>query len=139
LPVTASTEPGERHYRTRLPSCLPGGWPQGPGATPSTGSPHAILRRRAGRKGEAAGRSAAAATFWTLACAAIIAVYALIDAAAVRASGGTERYVAIVAALRETSVTFAALIGTWLLKEDQLRERIWGATAVLAGLIAPKL
>jgi len=51
----------------------------------------------------------------------------------------TRAPVAIVAALRETSVIFAALIGAWLLKEGHLRERIWGAAAVLAGLIALKL
>ena len=45
----------------------------------------------------------------------------------------TRAPVAIVAALRETSVIFAALIGAWLLKEGHLRERIWGAAAVLAG------
>ena len=149
-----------------------------------------------GRKGKAAGRNAAAATLWALACAVIIAVYTLIDGAGVRVSGGTERYVvwlfvflglpfglavlamkrgeflrhaarhwwrgvagavlsglaygialwamtrapvAIVAALRETSVIFAALIGAWLLKEGHLKERLAGAAAVLAGLIALKL
>ena len=51
----------------------------------------------------------------------------------------TRAPVAIVAALRETSVIFAALIGAWLLKEGHIKERIWGATAVLAGLIALKL
>jgi drug/metabolite transporter (DMT)-like permease len=51
----------------------------------------------------------------------------------------TRAPVAIVAALRETSVIFAALIGAWLLKEGHFRERIWGAAAVLAGLIALKL
>ena len=51
----------------------------------------------------------------------------------------TRAPVAVVAALRETSVIFGALIGAWLLKEGHLRERIWGAAAVLAGLIALKL
>lgn len=149
-----------------------------------------------GRRGEAAGRNAAAATRWALACAAIIAVYTLIDGAGVRVSGGAERYavwlfvflglpfglavlamkrgvllrhaaqywrrgvagsmmsglaygialwamtrapVAIVAALRETSVIFGALIGAWLLKEGHLKARLAGAAAVLAGLIALKL
>ena len=148
------------------------------------------------KKGRAAGNNPAAATLWALASAAIIAVYTLIDATGVRASGGTERYVvwlfvfiglpfglavlamkrgafirhaaqhwwrgvagcvmsglsygialwamtqapvAIVAALRETSVIFAALIGAWLLKEGHLKERMVGAAAVLAGLIALKL
>jgi drug/metabolite transporter (DMT)-like permease len=51
----------------------------------------------------------------------------------------TRAPVAVVAALRETSVIFAALIGAWLLKEGHLRERLAGAAAVLAGLIALKL
>jgi drug/metabolite transporter (DMT)-like permease len=51
----------------------------------------------------------------------------------------TRAPVAIVATLRETSVIFAALIGAWLLKEGHLKERLVGAAAVLAGLIALKL
>ncbi len=51
----------------------------------------------------------------------------------------TRAPVAIVAALRETSVIFAALIGAWLLKEGHIKERLAGAAAVLAGLIALKL
>jgi drug/metabolite transporter (DMT)-like permease len=51
----------------------------------------------------------------------------------------TRAPVAIIAALRETSVIFAALIGAWLLKEGHLKERLAGAAAVLAGLIALKL
>ena len=51
----------------------------------------------------------------------------------------TRAPVAIVAALRETSVIFAALLGAWLLKEGHLKERLVGAAAVLAGLIALKL
>jgi drug/metabolite transporter (DMT)-like permease len=51
----------------------------------------------------------------------------------------TRAPVALVAALRETSVIFAALMGAWLLKEGHLKERLVGAAAVLAGLIALKL
>jgi len=51
----------------------------------------------------------------------------------------TRAPVAIVAALRETSVIFAALIGAWLLKEGHLRQRLSGAAVVLAGLVALKL
>ncbi|MBI1943406.1 MAG: phosphonate utilization protein [Betaproteobacteria bacterium] len=51
----------------------------------------------------------------------------------------TRAPVAIVAALRETSVIFAALIGAWLLREGHLKERLGGAAAVLAGLVALKL
>jgi drug/metabolite transporter (DMT)-like permease len=46
--------------------------------------------------------------------------------------------VAAVAALRECSVVFAALIGAWLLKEGQLRPRLAGAAVVLAGIVAIK-
>lgn len=48
----------------------------------------------------------------------------------------TQAPVAIVAALRETSVIFGALIGAWLLKEGHLLPRLAGAAAVLAGLVA---
>jgi drug/metabolite transporter (DMT)-like permease len=51
----------------------------------------------------------------------------------------TRAPVAVVAALRETSVIFAALIGAWFLGEGHLRARITGAAVVLAGLIALKL
>lgn len=51
----------------------------------------------------------------------------------------TRAPVAVVAALRETSVIFAALIGAWFLKEGHLKERIFGAAVVFAGLIALKL
>jgi drug/metabolite transporter (DMT)-like permease len=51
----------------------------------------------------------------------------------------TRAPVAVIAALRETSVIFGALIGAWLLKEGHLRQRLTGAAAVLAGVIALKL
>lgn len=51
----------------------------------------------------------------------------------------TRAPVAAVAALRETSVIFAALIGAWLLKEGRAGPRLGGAAAVLAGVIALKL
>jgi drug/metabolite transporter (DMT)-like permease len=51
----------------------------------------------------------------------------------------TRAQVAAIAALRETSVIFAALIGAWLLKEGHLTRRLLGAAAVLAGVIALKL
>jgi drug/metabolite transporter (DMT)-like permease len=47
--------------------------------------------------------------------------------------------VAAVAALRETSVIFAALIGAWLLKEGHIARRIAGAATVAAGVIALKI
>ncbi|TAN56259.1 MAG: phosphonate utilization protein [Betaproteobacteria bacterium] len=50
----------------------------------------------------------------------------------------TRAPVAVIAALRETSVVFGALIGAWLLKEGHVRRRLTGAAAVLAGVIALK-
>jgi drug/metabolite transporter (DMT)-like permease len=47
--------------------------------------------------------------------------------------------VAAVAALRETSVIFAALIGAWLLKEGHIARRIAGAATVAAGVVALKI
>ena len=51
----------------------------------------------------------------------------------------TRAPVAAVAALRETSVIFAALIGAWLLKEGHIARRLAGAGIVAAGVIALKL
>jgi drug/metabolite transporter (DMT)-like permease len=51
----------------------------------------------------------------------------------------TRAPVAAVAALRETSVLFAALIGAYVLREGHVRRRIGGAAAVVAGVIALKL
>jgi len=47
--------------------------------------------------------------------------------------------VAMVAALRETSVFFAALMGAWFLKEVWTRQRIGGTLAILAGIAALRL
>ena len=47
--------------------------------------------------------------------------------------------VAMVAALRETSVVFAALIGAWFLKEVWTRQRIAGTVAILSGVAALRL
>ena len=51
----------------------------------------------------------------------------------------TRAPVAIVAALRETSVIFAALIGVWLLKEGHVARRIAGAATVALGVVALKI
>jgi drug/metabolite transporter (DMT)-like permease len=51
----------------------------------------------------------------------------------------TRAPVAAVAALRETSVIFAALIGAWLLKEGHLARRVAGAVTVAAGVVALKI
>jgi len=47
--------------------------------------------------------------------------------------------IAAVAALRESSVIFAAILGSWLLKEPFGRARLAGAAAVVAGVVALKL
>jgi len=51
----------------------------------------------------------------------------------------TRAPVAAVAALRETSVIFAALIGAWLLKEGHIARRLAGAAIVAAGVVALKI
>jgi drug/metabolite transporter (DMT)-like permease len=51
----------------------------------------------------------------------------------------TRAPVAAVAALRETSVIFAALIGAWLLKEGHVVRRLASAMVVVAGVVALKL
>lgn len=47
--------------------------------------------------------------------------------------------VALVAALRETSVLFAVILGGWLLKERWTRWRIVGAISIVAGVVALRL
>jgi drug/metabolite transporter (DMT)-like permease len=141
-------------------------------------------------------RESRVSTRWAFANALIIAVYTLIDAVGVRASGSPAGYVlwlfvldalpfplmvllakrhefisyartfwlrgllggvlsagaygialwamtrapvAAVAALRETSVIFAALIGAWLLKEGHIARRLTGAAVVAAGVVALKI
>jgi phosphonate utilization associated putative membrane protein len=51
----------------------------------------------------------------------------------------TQAPVATVAALRETSVLFAALIGTWLLKERFSARRVLGTAVILSGVMALRL
>ncbi len=51
----------------------------------------------------------------------------------------TRAPVATVAALRETSVLFAALLGTWLLKEAFTLRRALGTGVILAGVMALRL
>ena len=48
----------------------------------------------------------------------------------------TRAPVASVAALRETSVLFAALLGTWLLKEKFGLQRAIGTGVIVAGVMA---
>ena len=105
------------------------------------------------------------AILFALTNAVLIAIYTVIDAKGARssglvrarwplASGGalasigsysialwamTVAPVAMVAALRETSVFFAALIGAWFLKEVWTRQRIAGTVAILSGVAALRL
>ena len=51
----------------------------------------------------------------------------------------TRAPVGAVAALRETSVVFGALIGSWLLKEGHVRQRLAGAVVVATGVALLKL
>ena len=51
----------------------------------------------------------------------------------------TQAPVASVAALRETSVLFAALLGTWLLKEKFGLQRAAGTAVVVVGVVALRL
>ena len=51
----------------------------------------------------------------------------------------TQAPVATVAALRETSVLFAALLGTWLLKERFTPRRAAGTAVIVAGVMALRI
>nr|WP_255429604.1 EamA family transporter [Ramlibacter albus] len=51
----------------------------------------------------------------------------------------TRAPVAMVAALRETSVLFAALIGTWFLKEQFTARRAVGTAVIVAGVVSLRL
>ncbi len=51
----------------------------------------------------------------------------------------TRAPVATVAALRETSVLFAALLGVWFLKESFTSRRLVGTCAIVAGVMALRL
>jgi drug/metabolite transporter (DMT)-like permease len=51
----------------------------------------------------------------------------------------TQAPVATVAALRETSVLFAALLGAWLLKERFTSRRVVGTLTIVAGVMALRL
>ena len=51
----------------------------------------------------------------------------------------TRAPVAAVAALRETSVLFAAVLGTWLLKEPFGLRRAAGTLAIVGGVMALRL
>ncbi len=87
------------------------------------------------RRGRAAARPYTRAR-WHLAslgALASLASYAIALWAMTRAP------VATVAALRETSVLFAALLGAWLLKEAFTLQRAAGTALILAGVVALRL
>jgi len=69
----------------------------------------------------------------TLGAAASLAAYGIALWAMTRAP------VAVVAALRETSVLFAALLGTWFLKEAFTARRALGTAVIVAGVVALRL
>ena len=51
----------------------------------------------------------------------------------------TQAPVATVAALRETSVLFAALLGSWILKEAFTPRRALGTAVIVAGVVALRM
>ena len=51
----------------------------------------------------------------------------------------TQAPLAMVAALRETSVLFAVLMGAWFLKERFNRRRLTGTLTILGGVMALRL
>jgi drug/metabolite transporter (DMT)-like permease len=51
----------------------------------------------------------------------------------------TRAPVATVAALRETSVLFAAVLGSWFLKEAFNTRRAFGTAAIVAGVMALRM
>ena len=86
-----------------------------------------------------AGRPAAWAHMrrrWPL---ALLGTFASLGSYAIALWAMTRAPVAAVAALRETSVLFAAVLGTWLLKEPFGVRRAAGTLAIVAGVMALRL
>lgn len=83
------------------------------------------------------------ATAWTHARArshlALVGAAASFGSYAIALWAMTRAPVATVAALRETSVLFAALLGTWLLKEAFTPRRGLGTATIVAGVMALRL
>ena len=84
-----------------------------------------------------------AATAWPYACrrwpVALLGGVASLGSYGIALWAMTRAPVATVAALRETSVLFAALLGTWLLKESFNRQRIVGTALIMAGVMALRM
>ena len=70
---------------------------------------------------------------------ALIGALASIGSYAIALWAMTVAPVAMVAALRETSVLFAAVLGAWLLKEHWTRQRVLGTLTIVAGVMALRL
>ncbi|HEX2546128.1 MAG TPA: EamA family transporter [Ramlibacter sp.] len=85
------------------------------------------------------GRSAAWAHARRRAPVALIGAAASLGSYAIALWAMTRAPVATVAALRETSVLFAALLGTWLLKEAFTPRRALGTAVIVAGVMALRL
>lgn len=84
-----------------------------------------------------------AAVWWPYARArapvALLGATASLGAYGIALWAMTRAPVAVVAALRETSVLFAALLGTWLLKEEFTARRVVATAAIAAGVMALRL
>lgn len=70
---------------------------------------------------------------------ALVGALASIGSYAIALWAMTVAPVALVAALRETSVLFAVILGAWLLKERWTRWRIFGALSIVTGVVALRL
>lgn len=70
---------------------------------------------------------------------ALVAATASLSSYGIALWAMTKAPVATVAALRETSVLFAALLGSWFLKEAFTPRRVAGTLAIVAGVMALRL
>jgi drug/metabolite transporter (DMT)-like permease len=70
---------------------------------------------------------------------ALLGTLASLSAYAIALWAMTRAPVAAVAALRETSVLFAAVLGTWLLKEPFGARRAAGTLCIVGGVMALRL
>ena len=73
---------------------------------------------------------------WPLAC---VGALASLGSYAIALWAMTVAPIALVAALRETSVLFAVILGVWLLREPWTRWRVAGALSIVAGVMALRL
>ncbi len=73
---------------------------------------------------------------WPLAC---VGALASLGSYSIALWAMTVAPIALVAALRETSVLFAVFLGVWLLREPWTRLRVLGALTIVAGVMALRL